>query len=144
MKAKMSMYTPKNPAKYKGDPTRIVARSNLERTFFNIIDTNSAFKYWMSEEIFVPYFSPVDQKMHRYFVDLIVEMQTGKKIIIEIKPDSQTRPPKMRKNKKTYINEAETWAVNEAKWLAAKKWAEERGMEFMIITEKNLPRTLNG
>ena len=142
-----SFYTPINPQKYVGDPTKIIARSNLERRFFKIIDTNSSFKKWSSETFFVPYLSPIDGKMHRYFVDLFVEMSNGKKLIIEIKPDSQTRQPTPPKNKtgksaKRFLNEMATWQINEAKWIYAHEWAKERGLEFMIITEKNIPKSI--
>lgn len=69
---------------------------------------------WGSEEIIVPYKSPIDNKMHRYFVDFIVETKQhdGSKAIqlIEIKPKKQCKPPKtpVRKTRR-YISEVRTW-----------------------------------
>ena len=66
-----------------------------------------------------------------------------KSVLIEVKPDIQTRPP-VRKNTPTgkptrrFINEVMTWGVNQAKWEAATKYSIERNWEFKIITDKDL------
>ena len=59
--------------------------------------------------------------------------------MIEVKPKKQTRPP-IRKTKptKSYIYECTTYAVNQAKWKAAKDWCDDRKIEFKIITEDEL------
>ena len=36
------------------------------------------------------------------------------------------------------IYEQRTWVINQAKWEAARKWAEKKGYEFLILTEKEL------
>ncbi len=140
------LFKPVNPSKYKGDPNKIVYRSLLEKKFFKIIDENPAFKYWASEEFHLPYISPIDNRPHRYFIDLFVEMQNGKKILIEIKPHSQTLPPKAPKNNPNkssrYLNECATYAVNDAKWKATRLFCKEKGLEFMFLTEKQLPKAL--
>ena len=132
------MFVPKNPKKYIGDVNNIIARSNLEKRVFKYLDENDDIINYSSEEIHIPYYSPLDDKMHRYFVDLIVKTKTGKLFFVEIKPDSQTREPKQTKNKKRYLNEMSTWIVNDAKWKAARQFAKEKGGEFIIITEKDL------
>jgi len=136
-------YIPTNKKKYVGDPYKIVYRSLWERKFMVYCDTNESILSWASEEIVIPYVSPIDNRMHRYFPDFFIKVKqnTGeiKNMIIEIKPKSQCSPPKIPKRKTIkYLNEVKTWGVNEAKWKAAKEWCADRKMEFKLITEKEL------
>ena len=94
---------------------------------------------WSSEELSIRYRSPLDQKIHRYFPDFIVQMTTGKKYMIEIKPSRQTIPPKSPKRKtKAYMRESFEYIKNTAKWSAAKNYCEDNNLEFKIMTEKDL------
>jgi len=143
-------FRPKNPAKYKGDPTRIIYRSLSEFKFFKFVDEHPDTIWWQSEEVIVPYRSPIDSRIHRYFPDVIVHKKSpdGKlqTIMIEIKPYKQTLPPdpKNRNNTKTgrisrrYLNEVKAFGVNDAKWKAARQFCADRGWEFVIMTEKEL------
>ena len=139
-----SRYKPEYPRKYKGDPNNIICRSSWERKFCRWCDLNENILEWGSEEFCIPYRSPVDRRVHRYFPDFInkVREQTGevKRYVIEVKPKKQTRPPVQttKKRTKTYINEVKTYAVNEAKWKAADEWCKDRLLEFKIITEDQL------
>lgn len=142
-------FRPKNPGKYKGDPTKIIYRSLWEFKFFRYVDEHPHVIWWQSEEVIVPYRSPIDGKVHRYFPDVIVHKRqpdgTAATAMIEIKPLAQTRPPDP-KNKKTdkgrisrrYLNEVKTYGVNDAKWKAARRFCADRGWQFMIVTEKEL------
>ena len=94
-------------------------------------------------ETVIPYVSPIDNRYHRYFVDFKIEVRNNngevKTYLIEIKPDHQTRPPNKRgKNKISYLNEVATWGVNQAKWKAAERYAQDRGWQFMKLTEHDL------
>ena len=136
-------YKPKNPSKYIGDPTKVIYRSLWERRFMTYCDKEDNILSWGSEEVVVPYISPVDNKPHRYYVDFIVEVRqkdgTKKVKLIEVKPKKQCSPPKKQTRKtKRYITEVKTWGVNSAKWKAATEYAEHRGWEFQILTEKEL------
>lgn len=137
-------YRCRNPSKYKGDPSNIVYRSGWELKLCSYLDRHPQVIKWSSEEIVIPYRSPIDGKMHRYFTDFYVEQinREGRKekLIIEVKPKSQTKPPKIPKNvrNKRYINEVKTWGINSAKWLAAEEYAKDRGMTFRIMTEEDL------
>jgi hypothetical protein len=139
-----SRYKPEYPRKYKGDPNNIICRSSWERKFCRWCDLNENILEWGSEEFCIPYRSPVDRRVHRYFPDFIIKVreQTGevKRYVIEVKPKKQTRPPVQttKKRTKTYINEVKTYAVNEAKWKAADEWCKDRLLEFKIITEDQL------
>jgi len=132
-------FTPKHPEKYRGDPTKIVYRSMWERQAFKFLDENSQVMSWSSEETVIPYICATDNKRHRYFVDLRVDMADGKTYIIEIKPKCQTMPPKIPKRKtKKFLNEVLTWGKNESKWKAAEAWCKSRGYIFQIWTEDTL------
>ena len=139
-----SRYKPEYPRKYKGDPNNIICRSSWERKFCRWCDLNENILEWGSEEFCIPYRSPIDRRIHRYFPDFIIKVreQTGdiKRYVIEVKPKKQTRPPVQtsKKRTKTYINEVKTYAVNEAKWKAADEWCKDRLLEFKIITEDQL------
>ena len=52
-------YRPKNPTKYKGDPTNVIYRSLWERKFMMYCDTNDKILEWGSEEFAIPYRDPV-------------------------------------------------------------------------------------
>ena len=138
------LYTPTNPKKYKGDPHRIVYRSLLERKFITYCDTNEFILEWGSEEVIIPYLSPWDGRIHRYFPDFYIKVKqhngNSKKFIIEIKPKKQCSPPTKtpkRKSKK-WLNEVKTWGINEAKWKYATEWCENNNMEFKIFNEDHL------
>ena len=131
------------PGKYKGDPTNIIYRSLWERKFMVWCDRNINVEEWGSEEIIIPYISPVDGRVHRYFPDFYVRARTktgGKtRLIIEVKPLKQTQTPKKQQRRtKKYLNEVRTYAVNDAKWKAAREYCKDRQMVFMILTEKEL------
>jgi len=138
-----SKYKPSFPKKYKGDPNNIICRSSWERRFCNYCDLNESIIEWGSEEFFIPYISPVDNRVHRYYPDFIIKIkeQSGKvkTYVIEVKPLKQTKPPaKKSRVTKSYIHECTTYAVNQAKWKAAKEFCDDRMIEFKIITEKEL------
>jgi hypothetical protein len=136
-------YQPSYPEKYKGDPTNIIYRSLWERKFMVYCDTNERILEWGSEELALPYRSPLDGKSHRYFPDFYIKVQEGngkvKKYLIEIKPKKQTvPPPKPKRQTKNYIREVYEYAKNQSKWEAAKEWCADRGYEFKVITENEL------
>lgn len=131
-------FVPKNPTKYRGDISNIVYRSGYEVKFMNWCDLNSDVTQWSSEEVVIPYRSPLDNKLHRYFVDFYVKIQ-DKVYLIEVKPDRFTREPAIPKRKtKRFLNEVAQYAVNQAKWKAAREVCADRNWEFKIITEKEL------
>jgi len=136
-------FIPKNPKKYVGDPNNIIYRSSWECKMMSWLDQNPSIISWASEELIVPYISPVDNRKHRYFPDFIVKMRTKdgtvKTMMLEVKPKKQTKQPKQRKRiTKQYIEEVQTWGVNQAKWKAATEYCLDRGWEFKIITEDHL------
>lgn len=136
-------FTPRNPEKYVGDVTNIIFRSSWEKKLLLFFDTNPSILAWNSEETIIPYISPVDGKAHRYFVDFSVAYRTKegqiKRALVEVKPLKQTMPPEKRsRNTKQFIAEVSTYAINQAKWSAAREWCAKKGYEWMILTEKEL------
>ena len=136
-------YYPSFPHKYKGDPTNIIFRSLWERKFMVYCDKNANVLEWASEEIAIPYVSPVDHRSHRYFPDFYMKVKETdgaiKKYVIEVKPLKQCSPPKKPKRQtKGYIREAFEYAKNQAKWKEAREWCADRQWEFKVVTEKEL------
>ena len=136
-------YKPSYPKKYKGDPNNIVYRSLWERKFMVYCDNNQNILEWGSEEVIVPYRSPIDNRYHRYFPDFYIKVKESngmiKKMIIEIKPFKQCIEPKVKKRKtKGYIYEVVEYAKNQTKWNAAKEWCLDHGYEFKVLTENEL------
>ena len=136
-------YQPNNPLKYKGNFRNIIYRSLWELKFMKYCDSNPNILEWGSEEFCLPYRSPLDNKVHRYFPDFYIKVKenTGKikKYIIEVKPQRQCIEPKPQKKKtRTYIYEVREYAKNQAKWKAAEEYCLDRGYEFKILTEKEL------
>ena len=136
-------YQPINPKKYRGDQTNIIYRSLWERKFMVYCDSNENILEWGYEEIALPYRSPIDNKIHRYFPDFYIKVKESngsiKKYIIEIKPKKQTVEPIPQKRKtKGYIYEVYEYAKNQAKWKAAEEWCADRGYEFKVLTEDDL------
>ena len=150
MKLYQGIFKPLNKNKYRGDVTNIVFRSRWEYMCFRWCDENSKVKSWSSEEVVIPYFYDVDKKYHRYYVDLKITFTSGDTIIVEIKPDKETKPPNYPgKKTKRYLQEGMTYVKNMNKWKAAENYAKDRGWGFQIWTENTLadmglmPKKLN-
>lgn len=135
-------YTPKHPEKYKGDPTNIIWRSTWEVRVMKQLDENPNVLWWGSEELFIRYYSPIDNKIHRYFPDFVVKVKkkddTVMTYLIEVKPEAQTKPPKQKKKTRRYLEESKTYIINQSKWKAATEFCKEHGWQFKILTEKDL------
>ena len=138
-----SRYKPTYPQKYKGNPNNIICRSSWERRFCHWCDMNENILEWGSEEFSIPYISPIDNRVHKYYPDFIIKVKESsgqiKTYVIEVKPEKQTREPvKKTRVTKSYIYEVTTYAVNQAKWKAANEFCKDRLIEFKIITENDL------
>lgn len=138
-------YRPNNPEKYKGDPGMIMYRSSWERNFMKYCDDEKKVKWWMSEERCVWYNNPVTKKKARYFPDFIIcyERSDGIEVVemVEIKPQSQVDGPNPNPKRRTqaWMNSVATYLINQKKWEAATKQCEDRGWNFRLLTEKNVP-----
>lgn len=135
-------YNPKNKSKYMGNVNNVICRSLWERRVCKYLDENTNILRWGSEELSIPYISPIDGKVHKYFPDFIIEKINKNKeietIIIEVKPKKQTTPPKKKSNKKSYLRECITYETNLAKWNAAGEYCTVHNYKFIILTEKDI------
>lgn len=136
-------FKPRFPEKYIGDPTNIIYRSSWELRLMRYFDQSSSVIKWGSEEIIIPYRSPVDNRIHRYFPDFVVKTKTLdgtiNTTVIEVKPFAQTKEPvKQEKHTRRYIKEVFTWGVNQAKWKAAEEFCRDRKWQFKLMTEKDI------
>lgn len=132
-----------NASKYTGNPSNVIYRSMWEFKFMKYCDLNPSILEWGSEEVVIPYLSPVDGRVHRYFVDFYMKVQESSgritRYLIEIKPKKFTEPPTQPKRRtKGYIQEVFQYGVNQAKWKYASAFCNERGWKFEILTEKEL------
>lgn len=138
------LFNPKHPEKVIGNVKNMVYRSSYELKYMMMLDNDESVVRYSSEEVVIPYFSPIDNRRHRYFIDFYVERLlpdgTIEKVLIELKPSHQVMPPKQLGNrrKKTFIKEVTTYAVNQAKWDAAIKYAKQNGMTFRVLTEYDI------
>lgn len=136
-------FKPTNPIKYSGDSLNIIYRSSWELKFMRYLDAHKDVLEWSSEEFCIPYRSPIDGKVHRYFPDFKIKKKNPdgivEVVVVEIKPEKETRPPAVQTKKtKQYLKEVYTWGVNSAKWQAARAYCEDRKWKFMIMTERDL------
>jgi hypothetical protein len=144
-KYKQGKFKCSNPQKYKGNPTNIEYRSGWELTVMQYLDKHQDVIQWSSEEVIIPYVSPIDNRKHRYFMDFWVHKRnrdgTIETCLIEVKPKKQTIPPKAHtkgKPSKSFLNEVKTWGVNQAKWAAARIYCASRGWKFYIFNEDDI------
>jgi hypothetical protein len=135
-------FTPQNPKKYNGNPDNIIYRSSWELRCMKWFDDNPNIIWWSSEELAIPYYSPVDKRMHRYFPDFIIKVKrkddTIMTYVVEVKPEAQTKKPTQKRKTKNFLRESITYVVNQMKWKAADEFCHAHGWEFKIVTEKDL------
>ena len=137
-------YKPINPKKYKGDSSQVIYRSLWERKLKVYCDNTDAILEWGSEEVIIPYRSPWDGRIHRYFPDFYMKVRQSsgaiKKFIVEVKPKYQTKPPVKNPKRKTIkcYKDVQNLVINSAKWKSATEYCEDQNMEFKILTEDHL------
>ena len=135
-------FLPQNPQKYAGDANNIIWRSTWEKRVMEWLDRSENVIYWASEELVIKYYSPIDNKIHRYFPDFTVKIKkkdgTVMTHVLEVKPEYQTKQPVMKRKTKRFLEEQVTYIVNQSKWKAATEFCKDRGWVFQILTEKDL------
>ena len=141
---KQGKFKPKNPQKYDGNPTEIYFRSSYELKFMQYCDLTENVISYQSEEFWIPYRSPLDNKVHRYFPDFFVKYKDRdnniRTLVVEIKPPKDLKEPNPNPPKRTsaWVYSVKTWAVNQEKWKAAREWCVDRNYEFKIMSERDL------
>lgn len=151
---KQGKYVLQNYEKYLGNPSEIIYRSSWEFAFCRFCDLNEKVRKWSCEAIEIPYHISNDigqTEIHRYYPDFYIEMikngdpEFYDRILIEIKPKSETQPPKKPQKQtlkmlENYEYSLRTYKKNLHKWAYAKEWCERRNMKFVIITEDDLKK----
>ena len=118
-------------------------KSSLELSMLKYCDYNKYIVKYSLEPFAIPYRKPTTGNIHRYYIDIFIEFSTGDKFLVEVKSYSETKPPR-KPSKKTqkaidnYNKALETYMINKSKWEAASKFASERGLKFIILTENEL------
>ena len=136
-------YYIQHPEKYKGT-SQPIFKSRLERLMMSYLDNNKAVVSWSYEPRAIKYrdMTTLDKygqgKVRNYYIDFVAtiigEGNKLKTVWIEVKSDRETHPPRNKNNKL----EMQTWIKNQSKWSAAKQLCEAMGVEFLVITEKQL------
>lgn len=162
-KYKQGYFKPTKPEKYKGDSSAIIYRSMWEHKFMVWCDLHPNIISWNSEMFAIPFYNPCLKIVNgqfvsgpaNYYVDFFITVQkdgVSQSWFIEIKPGMQVPTTeqmarlykminegnKTEKKMKRYNYELKTLLVNRAKFLAAKKFAEDRGCKFAICDENFL------
>lgn len=135
------IYKPENPKKYIGNANMVVYRSLWERKLMMYCDRKKEVVRWASEEISIPYYNPVKKRMAKYFPDFYMEVRKEdkvEKILIEVKPLKETKPPQYKRRTKNVLIAEAMYSQNQAKWNAAREFCLDQGWEFKIMTEKDL------
>lgn len=139
----------KCPNKYAGKD-QPVFRSRLELRLMSALDSSSHVIQWASEQPLIPYIHPIRtiqegrQIVWNYHPDFLIKLTNGTKTwieLVEIKPSKQTKKPLpwgKGRSIKLANYEAETYAVNVAKWESAIALCEQKDWVFRIITEQTL------
>lgn len=147
-----TLYFPINKEKFVGKEGRAVCRSSWERLICQWADHNSSVLQWSSELFSIPYMDKTKRdykgmpKKRQYFPDFVMKIKNAQGEIdvwiVEVKPYKETILPKFSKGKSqtTILRENQTWAVNQAKWMAAEAYCNQRGWKFKILTEKQILR----
>ena len=100
-------------------------------------DSRPEFIHWNSEAVVIPYLSPADNKVHRYFPDFFIEYVdkngSTQKEIVEVKPLHESDEAFAKHDRAK-----ESLAVNNAKWKSAAIYCQSRGLRFRVITELSI------
>jgi len=118
-------------------------KSSLELKAFQFCDINPKILSWTLEPFAIKYVKPTDNKVHRYYPDLLITFKNKQTFLIEIKSSSEVSPPnkpkkQTLKSERNYKKALTTYAINTAKWNSAKNFCKEKGIKFIFLTELQL------
>lgn len=142
-KIQQGYYNPKNPNKYIGDLSKIIYRSSWEFKFLRLCDESPNIVRYSSEPISIPYLSPIDKRVHKYYIDFYVEQKCSdgqvQRWFIEVKPAKHTKMPKKPKKESVkslgnYVSAVKRFLVNREKFKAARNYAKQQNMMFGVIS----------
>jgi hypothetical protein len=140
-------YLLKNPKKYMGVGTNPIYKSGHECRMMAWFDTNEKVIKWGYEIINIPYFFPVDSKIHKYSIDFYSEVINNqgviKKYLTEIKSDGDLEIPKKpsnptTQNMKRYKNKMIIHIRNTCKWKAAEQFCKQAGITWQLLSTRDI------
>lgn len=155
---KTGTYEMKHPEKYVGK-SKPYFKSSYEERMMYWLDMNNKVIEWSYEPQYIEYLNQVptnapdwmralvDFKVHKYFVDFYAKLVNNEgqqvRYILEIKPHVQTIMPtepkrKTKKSIKKFYNDMKEYIKNSNKWDAAENYANQKGLNFTVLTEKQL------
>lgn len=119
------------------------------------LDNNESIVKWNTELIKIPYTKnawnnkllEMTSSEHTYFPDFYCEFKRAdgsiSRVVAEIKPEHETKPPKLPTNPtskqlRNFEYALKEYSKNLDKWKYCIEWCEKKGFEFMIITDKLL------
>lgn len=135
---------------YLGKKQEVTFRSSWELKAFQILEMYGKIGKiigWSSEDVIIPYKCDLDEKVHKYYMDLKIETK-ARTLLVEIKPYKDTHFPnkpkffKTEKQKINYERQVATVIKNQNKWEQTLKYcammSERTGRpwDFQIWTEK--------
>ena len=131
-------YDIQNTSKFVGGKAPTY-RSSWELAFMRMCDSHPNITKWASENVKIPYRSPIDGKYHNYVPDFMVQYTDKDGVqhveLVEIKPSNQTT----LENARTQGQQIQTH-LNAAKWTAAQEWCKRKGIRFKVINEDQIFR----
>jgi len=131
-------YDIKNTSKFVGGKAPTY-RSSWELAFMRMCDSHPNITKWASENVKIPYRSPIDGKYHNYVPDFMVQYTDKDGVqhveLVEIKPSNQTT----LENARSQGQKIQTH-LNAAKWTAAQEWCSRKGIRFKVINEDQIFR----
>lgn len=157
-------YIPKNKDKVIKLNTEggVYFRSSWEKKIMTWLDHKDEIIKWGAECLKIPYqmthFDNGDAKIknHVYYSDFYYEMRKSdgelKQVVVEVKPQKEYNmvlalnegklkvPEKGTKKLKNFEYDLKMAYKNKQKWETMIKWCNQKGYDFIIITEENLKR----
>lgn len=132
------IYNIKNMEKYAG-VNKPIYRSSWEKDFMVTCDLNPAVIEWAIEPFPIQYQCPITHTVKNYWPDFLIKFRDVSGAIklqmIEIKPLKQAylEFARSRKDKLAF-------QVNNVKWAYAREYCKRNGIEFVVLTERELYR----
>lgn len=146
-RVRQGYFTPQNPDKYKGDSSAVIYRSSWELKFLQYCDNNDKVLEYAAEPLGIPYANPLNNRTSMYWIDCYMKTLntdgSNTEWLIEVKPNKFLTPPAepkrlTEKQVRAFAKHAKAYAVNSAKFAAARVYAAQHKMKFGIITENFL------
>lgn len=159
---RQGLYVPENKDKvYKlNERGGVYYRSSWELTAMKYFDNEPNVVLWGSECLEIPYQLKKPDRdgilkitNHRYYPDFYYKLKLTdgsiRQILLEVKPEEQTKPPKFKETARLTKKQLENYeySINEynrnmAKWEHAIEYCKTRDIEFKILVKEQVDRMI--